>query len=272
MDTEAEAMDDDLPTWAARLRARALAAPLRPRAGLHASGDPVPFGSLEPALAQALVEAGLPLRRVDDRWEVGTPLDAALERIARWLSEHVLGNRWRGELLPVRDDAGRELGAIERAVVRPLGLATHAVHLVGETADGRVWVQQRALDKAVDPGLWDTLMGGLMAAGETLATTLERETWEEAGLRLAQLDRLAGFGRLTARRPVADGYMVEHIHCYEARVPDGVSPLNQDGEVLRFEAVDPETLEQRLRADAFTLEAAMVLLRRQEHHRGRSAQ
>jgi len=27
-----------------------------------------------------------------------------------------------------------------------------------------IWVQQRALDKANDPGLWDTLMGGMVSA------------------------------------------------------------------------------------------------------------
>ena len=259
-------MDDSpgppVPQWIVRLRERAATGPLRPRAPLYASGARVPFGSLEPVLAQRLVDAGLPLRRVDAGWEVGTPLDAALERIARWLSAHLLAGRWRGERLPVLDDAGCELGAIERAVVRPLGIATHAVHLVGETTHGRVWVQQRALDKAVDPGRWDTLMGGLMAAGESVAATLERETWEEAGLRLAQLERLAGCGQFSVRRPVPDGYMVEHIHCFEARVPAGLQPVNRDGEVLRFEALAPDALERRLQDDAFTLEAALVLLRR----------
>ena len=33
------------------------------------------------------------------------------------------------------------------------------MHLVGETSDGHFWVQQRALNKANDPGQWDTLMG-----------------------------------------------------------------------------------------------------------------
>ena len=260
-----EAIDDGpappLPPWAARLRVRALAEPLHPRAGLSAGGSHTPFGSIEPALAQRMADAGLPVRRIDAGWEVDAPLDSALDRIARWLSDTVPAQRWRGEQLPVLDDSGVLLGAIERSVVRTLGIATHAVHLVGATADGRVWAQQRALDKAVDPGRWDTLMGGLMAAGETVATTLERETWEEAGLHLAQLDRLAGFGRLTVRRPVADGYMVEHIHCFAARLPDGIEPVNRDGEVLRFEALDRRSLDARLRDDAFTIEAALVLLK-----------
>ena len=73
--------------------------------------------------------------------------------------------------------------------MRPLGITTHAVHLVGWTPDGAVWVQQRAHDKATDPGLWDTTMGGLVTAGESIAATLMRETEEEAGLAVERSSR-----------------------------------------------------------------------------------
>ena len=242
------------------MRERADRPPAAPRATLS-THDGSAIGSIEPALAQEIHAAGLPLARNAEGWRLDAPLDPALERIARWLSTHRLGGRWRGERLAVTDADGRVVGAIERAVVRPLGIATHAVHLVGHTNDGRVWIQQRALDKAVDPGLWDTLMGGLMAAGETVAQTLERETWEEAGLRIAQLSDVHEFARITVRRPLEAGsYMVEHMHCFAARVPAGLVPVNQDGEVQRFEAQTRDELRRRLHADAFTVEAALELL------------
>ena len=248
--------------WMGRLRAGADGAPAAPRDALLAPAAASPIGSIEPALARRIAAAGLPLRDTGQGWRVDAPLDPSLDRIARWLSTHLLDGRWRGELLAVTDAAGHVHGAIERAAVRPLGIATHAVHLVGQAADGAVWVQQRAFDKAVDPGRWDTLMGGLMAAGETVAQTLERETWEEAGLRLAQLSDVHEFARLTVRRPLeAGGYMVEHMHCFAARVPEGLRPVNQDGEVVRFEALARPQLALRLRSDAFTTEAALVLLR-----------
>lgn len=251
------------PEWIERLQARADAAPQAARVDLYAAltQGRARFGSIEPALAIDIADAGLPLSRASDGWEVGAPLDAALERIARWLGEQPLAPRWRDERLPVVDDGGRVLGAIERSVVRRLGIATHAVHLVGSTHDARVWVQQRALDKAVDPGLWDTTMGGLMSAGESVAETLERETWEEAGLRIGQLQGVREFGRITVRRPVAEGYLVEHIHCFEALLPQGLAPANQDGEVMRFEAVGADALDAWLEAERFTVEAALVLLR-----------
>jgi hypothetical protein len=67
-------------------------------------------------------------------------------------------------------------------------------------------------------------------------------------------------GRITIRRPVSDGYMIEHIEVYEAVVPRGVEPANRDGEVERFEALAPADLVARLQADAFTLEAALILV------------
>lgn len=250
--------------WMTLLSVRAAIAPLKPRdALLLAPGGPR-VGSLEPTVAQRLIGDGLPLRADPAGWVLSGAPDVALAEIARWLRGAGLAGRWRDELLAVTDNADQPLASIERAAVRPLGITTHAVHLVVRTPVGEVWVQQRALDKATDPGLWDTTMGGLRAAGETVHDTLERETWEEAGLRLAHFEALVPHGRLTVRRPLHDsphGYMVEHIDTFEAVLADGSVPVNQDGEVASFDCLPIADLRERLRQDRFTLEAALVLLR-----------
>ncbi|MEP7099607.1 MAG: NUDIX domain-containing protein [Burkholderiales bacterium] len=219
------------------------------------------IGSIETALARRLVAAELPIGAIGSGWRIAAEpdADAALVRIAHWLAREGLGSTWRDELLAVTDTAGALRARIERAAVRPLGIATRAVHLVGLTRDGKVWVQQRAFDKATDPGQWDTLMGGLQSADETDAQTLERETWEEAGLRIADLRDLCTAGVIVVRRPVADGYMVEHIEIFAATVPDGITPTNQDGEVARFECLDRSALRVRIERGEFTLEAALIL-------------
>ena len=250
------------PGLQARLAARANLAPLMPRAALRSADGGHVIGSLEVSLARCLVDEGLLMSdsRASDGWRLpDAESDAALAAIAHWLHANDIGGRWRNELLAVDNAEGVPVAAIERAAVRPLGIATRAVHLVGQLADGRVWVQQRALDKATDPGMWDTLMGGLVSADESIATTLARETWEEAGLRISELDAVRPFTRISVRRPVTDGYMVEHIEVFEAVVPDALVPQNQDGEVERFDCIAPHELHERLRADAFTLEAALIL-------------
>jgi 8-oxo-dGTP pyrophosphatase MutT (NUDIX family) len=241
------------------LRARADRPPAAPRVDLwlHRGGPLI--GSIEAGALPAMREAGLPLVDHAAGAALDGPPDAALATIARWLHQRGLAGGWRDELLAVPDENDVPVAVVERAAVRPLGIATRAVHLVGRTADGRIWLQQRAADKATDPNLWDTLMGGLISACETVAQSLERETWEEAGLRLADLRELRAHGRVVVRRPVAEGYMVEHIEFYDALVPDALEPVNQDGEVQRFECVSCAEVVERIEADGFTLEAALVL-------------
>ena len=247
----------------AQLRERAARAPDAARRALAIGAHVV--GSIETPLAAALLDARLPVRD-DGRLVIDdTDADAALERIAHWLHDHGHAGRRRDELLPVNDEQHRTLARVERGVVRPLGIATYAVHMVGFADDGRQWLQQRAFDKATDPGLWDTLMGGLIAAGETVAGALERETWEEAGLRIGDLDPIREAGIVTVRRPVAHsgtgGYMVEHIHAMHCRVPSHLTPVNRDGEVLRFERFDSAEIEHRIALEQVTLEAALVMAR-----------
>jgi 8-oxo-dGTP pyrophosphatase MutT (NUDIX family) len=248
-----------MPEWWLRLAERAQEPPLRPRRPLRIESAALPIGSIEPRLAYHLRAAHLPLR-LHEGVEVltGAP-DAALAEIARWMNVQGLGGPWRDELLAVTDEEGTRHAVIERAAVRPLGIATFAVHLIGFTPQGHVWVQQRALDKATDPGLWDTLMGGMVAANETPDSALERETWEEAGLRIAELQALQAVGRISVRRPVRQGYMVEHSDVFEALIPAALTPVNQDGEVERFECLSPESLVERMADGQFTLEAALML-------------
>ena len=142
------------------------------------------------------------------------------------------------------------------------------MHLRGRSPDGRIWVQQRALDKANDPGLWDTLMGGMVAAQDTGETALARETWEEAGLHLDALGAVQRGGSFTVRRPTGEpdddddgiGYMVEVTDWFECTVPEGIVPVNQDGEVAQFLLLEPDELVARSHRNEFTLEAALVLV------------
>lgn len=57
---------------------------------------------------------------------------------------------------------------------------------LARTADGRVVLVRRA-----DTGRW-ALPGGTLEWGETLRTTLARELWEEAGVRVLEAGELLG--------------------------------------------------------------------------------
>ena len=254
------------PRWLTRLKREINQPASRPRwpLELRCHGRAAArIGSVEPMLAQQMADAGLPLRAMGGVWcmAVSDPaaIDSTLGGFAQWLHAHGLAPAWRDERLAVTDAHGLAVAAIERAAVRPLGIASHAVHLMVSDERRAMWVQQRAFNKSTDPGQWDTTVGGLVAAGESTLNALTRETWEEAGLRVAELRGLAPLGRLTVRRPVAEGYLVEHIALFEATAPAGLAPANQDGEVERFERLDTPALVERLHAGAFTSEAALIL-------------
>jgi 8-oxo-dGTP pyrophosphatase MutT (NUDIX family) len=254
--------------WRDALHSRADQPPLRERVALwweHAC-----IGSVEPELfTQDLADIARPPLLVSQRrdgeagWCIGGELTASLAQIAHAMREAGVAHVWRDEQLPVGGEGGAALGTVERAAVRPLGIATYAVHLAGRAPDGRHWVQQRSLTKANDPGLWDTLMGGMVPACDSPEQALARETWEEAGLAMAQLADVSYGGRIPTRRPVGGGqrgYVVEYIDWYRCTVPHGVAPVNQDGEVAQFCLMHPREVTELLRREEFTLEAALVLL------------
>jgi 8-oxo-dGTP pyrophosphatase MutT (NUDIX family) len=250
--------------WLRAARARADAEPLVARVPLSlAAATPAApahrIGSIEAALAERMRAARLPIAAHAAGYCIAAPAAKSLGAIARWLHAEKVAAHWRNEALAVGDDEGRTVGAIERGVVRVLGLATEAVHLVGVDPRGATWVQKRAATKSTDPGLWDTTMGGQVAAGERVGTTLMRETMEEAGIDVAALSDLVHATPLVVRRPVREGYMVERIEVFRALVPDGVEPVNRDGEVERFERLDDAALVARLAAGEFTLEATLIL-------------
>lgn len=263
------------PDWLRGLRASAVQPPRQLRQPLWA-GERL-IGSVEvDFLSQISLQPTKYLREQlskEERsgvrgWCVHGDVTAILNEVARALHDAGLAGAWRDEQLAVNDDSGQRVGTVERAAVRPLGITTHAVHLAAQTADGRHWVQQRAFSKSTDPGLWDTLMGGMVSAADTLQTALHRETWEEAGLHIADVQGLRYGGRLTTKRTSVDGngagYVVEHIDWYRCTVPDGLVPLNQDGEVAQFALLNTADLIAGMERGEFTLEAALILADRMQ--------
>lgn len=259
--------------WLDRLRQRAIQPALQARWPLYWQGHCI--GSLDPDTgrlldAHLLALTATPLKPTLHRSPITGAVDLradcnlnqALAYVADALREQGWAGAWRNELLTVTNAQGEPIGAVERGAVRALGVTTHAVHLVGDAPDGRTWVQQRSASKANDPNLWDTLMGGMIGHTDTLDSALARETWEEAGLHLHQLQDLRYGGTFTQQRPSSDGaggFLHEVTHWYRATVPKGVEPVNQDGEVSQFACLTFDALVAQLKAEQFTLEASLIL-------------
>ncbi len=87
------------------------------------------------------------------------------------------------EWLPVVDDQGNTIGKSLRSECHNGRMLLHpVVHLQVIGPDGSLFLQKRPITKLVQPGKWDTAVGGHIAFGEALETSLRREALEEIGL------------------------------------------------------------------------------------------
>lgn len=87
------------------------------------------------------------------------------------------------ELFPIVDEFGIVLGSATRAECHSGSKLLHpAVHLHIFNSRGELYLQRRPLWKDIQPGKWDTAVGGHVDFGEKVEDALLREVREEVGL------------------------------------------------------------------------------------------
>ena len=191
---------------------------------------------------------------------------AAIARVAHALAAQGLLSPWRNESYDIGWIAERAcLFRLERAAVRFFGFMAHAVHVNGlvQAASGKrsMWIARRSDDKAIDPGMLDNLVGGGLASGLTIAQTVIKEAWEEAGIP-AEIAATARYeGTLQIVREVREGLHAETIHLHDLGLPPEFVPSNQDGEVAEVRLLPLEQVAVELAGDApYTVDAALVAI------------
>jgi isopentenyldiphosphate isomerase len=88
------------------------------------------------------------------------------------------------ELFPVVDEDGNTSGEALRSVCHDgKSMLLHpVVHLHLFNSSDELFMQKRAMSKDIQPGKWDTSVGGHLDLGETVEEALAREAYEELGL------------------------------------------------------------------------------------------
>jgi isopentenyl-diphosphate delta-isomerase type 1 len=88
------------------------------------------------------------------------------------------------EYFELVDVQGAPIGCATRAACHHNPALLHrVVHVLVWDAAGRLYLQKRAQHKDMQPGKWDTSVGGHVQPGETAEQAARREMREELGLR-----------------------------------------------------------------------------------------
>lgn len=87
------------------------------------------------------------------------------------------------EIFPIVDENGNVTGKATRGQCHCGSKLLHpVVHLHVFDPQGRLYLQKRPEWKDIQPGRWDTAVGGHIDYGEEVADALRREAREELGL------------------------------------------------------------------------------------------
>ncbi len=87
------------------------------------------------------------------------------------------------EWFPLVNEAGETVGKATRRTCHNGSKLLHpVVHLHIYNRAGDLYLQKRSVRKDIQPGKWDTAVGGHVDLGETIEVALRREVREELGI------------------------------------------------------------------------------------------
>ncbi len=119
------------------------------------------------------------------------------------------------------DEQGKIIGKAPRSAVHGNPQLLHpVVHLHVFNKQGQLYLQKRSFSKDVQPGKWDTSVGGHVDSGEDIITALRREAREELGVDVQYYQALYQY-------IMRDEYESELVHTFKMTA-NGPFKINTD--------------------------------------------
>lgn len=136
------------------------------------------------------------------------------------------------ERFPIVDEYGNVTGAATRGECHNGSKLLHpVVHLHVFNSRGEVYLQKRPEWKDIQPGKWDTAVGGHMDYGETLEEALRREVSEELGITDFEPERIGRYVFESARER-------ELVYVNSTTYDGEIHPSEQELDGGRFWTID----------------------------------
>jgi len=159
------------------------------------------------------------------------------------------------EMFPIVDEEGNILSAATRGECHSGSKLLHpVVHLHLFNSQGELYLQKRPTWKDIQPGKWDTAVGGHVDLGESVEQALVREIREELGITLEAIPSRIGQYVFESDRerelvfvhkavydaPIfpsdeLDGGRFWPLHEIKEQLEKGIFTPNFESEFLRFE-------------------------------------
>eukprot|EP00293_Proteomonas_sulcata_P007039 CAMPEP_0184300134 /NCGR_PEP_ID=MMETSP1049-20130417/10612_1 /TAXON_ID=77928 /ORGANISM="Proteomonas sulcata, Strain CCMP704" /LENGTH=525 /DNA_ID=CAMNT_0026610777 /DNA_START=29 /DNA_END=1606 /DNA_ORIENTATION=+ len=150
-------------------------------------------------------------------------------------------------------DATPALLRMERAAMIYFGVPSFGIHVNGWVAgeDGRpshIWIGKRSMSKATYPGLLDQMVAGGQPADITFMENVQKECEEEASLPPEVVSSIRPAGLVSYRYKTRKGLSTKVLATFDVQVPQGMTPINGDGEVEEFSLMPIEDAIESIRS------------------------
>ena len=161
------------------------------------------------------------------------------------------GSEWFPIVLPSGMGVGRSTREYCHSGAKPLHPVIH-IHIIDRFS--RIYLQKRSMRKDIQPGKWDTAVGGHVDLGESVEQALVREIREELGITLEAIPSRIGQYVFESDRerelvfvhkavydaPIfpsdeLDGGRFWPLHEIKEQLEKGIFTPNFESEFLRFE-------------------------------------
>ncbi len=122
------------------------------------------------------------------------------------------------EYFDIIDENCKVIGRVSRSVCHNKTFHLHpVVHVHVVNSQGQLLLQKRSLKKDIQPGKWDTSVGGHISSGETVEQGVLRESAEELGIKI-DLKELKFLRKYIFKSEIEREYVFSFLYKYDSKI------------------------------------------------------